>query len=92
MTDLTPNLATEVETLWLIALGLGVVVIVVVIALLTLLTKFVGDIDRGVRRVWETATRVAGNTASTWQLDAAVGAVGSLDAELAAHEEIARRT
>nr|MBA3839871.1 hypothetical protein [Thermoleophilaceae bacterium] len=40
------------KTLWLVALGMGLVVIIVVIALLTLLVKLVRDIDVGVASLW----------------------------------------
>lgn len=85
---LATTYAPEVMTLWQVALGVGAVVVVVVIALLTLLLKIVQDIDTGVRRVWETATRVAANTATTWQLEEAAVAAEALDDELRTHETI----
>lgn len=88
MTMLSTTFAPEVMTLWRVALGVGAVVVVVVIALLTLLLKIVEDIDVGVRRVWEAATRVAANTATTWQLEEAALAAEALDDELSAHESI----
>jgi hypothetical protein len=71
-------LASEHLTFWSITLGLGAVVISAVILLLTLLVQFVNDIDKNVMETWETATRVAQNTSTTWMLTQA----GSLTADL----------
>lgn len=86
---LTPLALTPTyETFWLISLGIGAVVLVVVIALLTLLLKLVRDIDVGVREVWETATRLASNTATTWQLRETAKRLDELAEEAAHHDEL----
>ncbi|MDP9021623.1 MAG: hypothetical protein M3N57_02780 [Actinomycetota bacterium] len=81
-------LVSEYQTFWMISLGIGAVVLLVVIALLTLLLRIVQQIDRGVREVWETATRFASNTATTWQLRELSHTLQSLREEMQAHEEL----
>jgi uncharacterized protein YoxC len=62
------DVAPDHATFWWITLGLGAVVIAVVIVLLSLLVALVRDIDRNVKEAWQTATRLARNTATTWML------------------------
>lgn len=81
-------LVAEYQTFWWIALGTGAVVLVVVIALLTMLLRTVQRIDEGVREVWETATRLASNTATTWQLRETAGALEEIRAEALRHDEL----
>ncbi|MBW3561740.1 MAG: hypothetical protein KY437_04510 [Actinobacteria bacterium] len=81
-------LVAEYQTFWWIALGTGAVVLVVVIALLTILLRTVQRIDEGVREVWETATRLASNTATTWQLRETAGALEEIKAEALRHDEL----
>lgn len=57
-------LATEEITFWQVTLAVGAVVIVAVIALLSLLLYLVGSIEAGVRRLWDVAQGVRGNTAN----------------------------
>jgi len=73
---------------WWVTLGLGVVIIGAVIILLTLLTSFVKDIDENVLDVWETATRVAANTATTWMLTQTGNSVHALADEVNRHVEL----
>lgn len=75
-------------TVWQIALGIGLVVVLVVIALLTLLLSIVHDIDRGVLGVWETAKRLAANTATVWQLQGTVTALTQLKEEALLHDQL----
>ena len=81
-------LASEHLTFWSITLGLGAVVISAVILLLFLLVQFVKDIDRNVRETWETATRVAQNTATTWMLTQLTSLTGDLSSEVRRHAEL----
>ncbi|HVM13975.1 MAG TPA: hypothetical protein VM287_06570 [Egibacteraceae bacterium] len=74
--------------MWSIALGIGAVVIAVVIALLTLLLRFVEDIDTGVAQVWQMATKLAANTATAWQLQGTANTVGKLKEEIRRHDEL----
>ncbi len=56
------------HTLWWITLGVGLVVAMVAIVLLQLFLNQVRRVERGSLEVWETATTVARNTATTWML------------------------
>ncbi|MGH9190293.1 MAG: hypothetical protein ACRD0Q_09720 [Acidimicrobiales bacterium] len=59
-----------------------------VILLLSLLVTFVDDIDKNVREVWDTATRVAQNTATTWMLNQTGTLTTDLRAEVQKHAEL----
>ena len=74
--------------LWWLTLGLGLVVAVVAWILLHTLYVSVKRIDSNVRGVWETATRVAANTATTWLLAATPEAVSILAQELQEHDRL----
>ena len=82
------NVASDHVQFWWITLGLGAVVISAVILLLFLLHTFVSDIDRNVREAWETATRVAQNTATTWMLNQAGSLTADLRNEVRKHAEL----
>ncbi len=75
----------EHVTIWWTTLGLGVVLVVAVIVLLSLLVSFVKDIDTNVREVWDTATRLASNTATTWMLQQTATRVEDLGNEVDMH-------
>lgn len=81
------GLAHEDVTMWWISIGMGAVVVVAVIVLLSLLITFVQDIDRNVKILWNTATRVARNTATSWMLKQTASATGALRAEAHRHAE-----
>lgn len=81
-------LATEEISLWQITLGVGGVVLVAVILLLSLLLRFVNQIDRGVNVLWDTATRFAANTATLWQLDALANTLEEVRDEARLHDEL----
>lgn len=81
-------LQSEHVTFWWITLGMGAVVIVAVIVLLSLLVSFVDDIDRNLKDVWDTATRLAANTATTWMLQQTVARTEELGAEVDRHAEL----
>lgn len=78
-------LQSEHITFWWIALGMGLVVIVAVIVLLSLLVSFVNDIDANLKDAWDTATRLAQNTSTTWMLTEADRRAGVLLEELQRH-------
>ena len=80
--------ASEHLTFWSITLGLGAVVLSAVILLLTLLVQFVNDIDNNVMEAWETATRVAQNTATTWMLTQATSLTADLRDEVRRHADM----
>jgi hypothetical protein len=81
-------LAEEHITMWWVTLGLGAVVIIAVIVLLSMLVALVDDIDVNVREVWDTATRVAANTATTWMLQQTTVRTAELDAEVQRHAQL----
>ena len=74
--------------LWWIALALGTVVVIVVIVLLSLLVSLVDDIDVRVADAWNTATRVAANTATTWMLDECAVLTNDLREEVMRHAQL----
>ncbi len=74
--------------LWWLTLGLGLVVAVVAWILLHMLYVSVKRIDSNVRGAWETATRVAANTATTWILASSPEAVRALGEELQEHDRL----
>lgn len=78
---------TDTE-LWWLALGLGLVVSVVAWILLHMLYLSVKRIDRNIQGVWESATRVAANTATTWILASTPETVSRLGKELAEHDRL----
>lgn len=81
-------LAPEEITLWWVTLGIGLVVIAVVITLLTFLIKLVNSIDTGVAELWATATRLAANTATAWQLNGTAMALEKIEDEALLHDEL----
>lgn len=81
-------LAQEHITMWWVTLGLGAVVIIAVVVLLSLLVAFVDDIDNNVREIWDTATRLAANTATTWMLHQTTVRTAELDAEVQRHAQL----
>ncbi len=82
------NVASDHVQFWWITLGLGAVVISAVILLLFLLHTFVADIDRNVREAWETATRLAQNTSTTWMLNQTGMLTAELRDELRKHAQL----
>lgn len=88
MTSVVLALAEEHITMWWVTLGLGVVVIVAVVVLLSMLIALVDDIDVNVRELWDTATRVAANTATTWMLQQTTVRTAELDAEVQRHAQL----
>lgn len=73
-------------TLWWITLAIGLAVALIAWALLHILYRAVVRIENNVRAAWETATRVAANTATTWMLAASPEAVSDLAAEAVIHD------
>ena len=76
------------KTLWLVALGMGLVVIIVVIALLTLLVKLVRDIDVGVASLWTVTKRMAQNTTGLYQLAGTASVLRALREEMVRHDRL----
>jgi hypothetical protein len=82
------DVASEHVTFWWVTLGLGAVVISAVILLLSLLVTFVDDIDKNVREAWDTATRLAQNTATTWMLNQTASLTNDLRNEIRQHADL----
>lgn len=81
-------LQEEHVTIWWTTLGLGLVVIIAVIVLLSMLVALVKDVDVNVREVWDTATRVAANTATTWMLQQTASRAEDLGNEVQRHVDL----
>jgi hypothetical protein len=82
------GLAHEHITMWWISLGIGGVVVLVVVVLLSLLTLFVGDIERGVDTILQTAGGIAGNTSKIPALGQTAELTGVLRDELGRHAAV----
>lgn len=67
---MTLSLAVASNTLWAVALAIGLVAALAVAALLTILVRTVDDIDRSAAGLLEVAGKVAANTAHIPQLQA----------------------
>jgi hypothetical protein len=81
-------LAPEVQRIWWITLGVGVLVAAVVVLLLQLLLQAVQRIERNVVALWQTATTVARNTSTTWLLGETAAALDQLKAEALRHDAL----
>jgi hypothetical protein len=79
------------QTLWWIALGLGLVVAVVAVILLQLFLNQVRRIEEAAGEIWTAGKQVARNTATTWQLSAASNRLESLEEEVGRHADLLRR-
>jgi hypothetical protein len=82
-------LPDDVLFLWWLALGIALFVVVpVVVVLLHRLLRTVGRVERSVIALWNTATTVARNTATTWQLGGTGDALDALKAEALRHDAL----
>jgi len=76
-------LPADTVTIWWITLVVGLVVAVVVVLLLQILLKEVEQLRDSVEVLWQKATTVARNTATTWLIgDTAVSVEGLRDEAL----------
>ena len=85
---MTLALQQEHITFWWISIGMGWVVIAAVIVLLSLLVSLVNDIDENLKDAWNTATRLAANTATTWQLHHTAARAQELAKEVGKHADL----
>lgn len=81
-------LPSDVQTIWWITLGIGLVVALVVVFLLHTLLREVRRIDSNVKTLWSTATMVARNTATTWQLNDTAEGLEAIKGEALRHDEL----
>ncbi len=79
---------TLIQGLSWIAVAAGLVVALVVTLLLQLLLNAVNRIERDVIELWQTATSVARNTATSWQLDETAEALDGIKAEAGRHDAL----
>lgn len=84
-------LSSEVQTIWWVTLGLGLVVAAVVVFLLQRLLRAVQKVERNVAELWATATTVARNTATTWLLGDTAEALEDTKAEALRHDALLDR-
>lgn len=77
-------------TLWWIALAVGAVVLVIAIALLQTFLTQLHKIEHGAQAIWKAGKEVAGNTATTWQLDATSKGLDALSEEALRHDAFLR--
>lgn len=93
MTDpLVLALTAGERTMWTILLVVGVVVLAVVIVLLQRLYTEVARVDDGAKAVWGSATRLARNTATTWQLGRTADALEAVEEEARRHAALLEGT
>lgn len=82
-------MSDEVLLLWWLALGLVLFVVVpVVVFLLHRLLRTVERVQNSVIALWNAATPVARNTATTWQLAGTGDALEALKAEALRHDAL----
>lgn len=89
MTALLALTDTEAN-LWAALLVAGVVVLVVVTLLLHRLLLAVRKVDEAAAAVWDSATGVARNTATTWQLGQTAAALEEVKQEALRHDALLR--
>ncbi len=77
-------------TLWASLLVAGVVVLAVVTVLLHRLLIAVRKVDEAAAAVWHSATGVARNTATTWQLGQTAAALEEVKQEALRHDALLR--
>lgn len=77
-------------TLWWIALAVGAVVLVIAIALLQTFLTQLHKIEHGAQAIWKAGKEVAGNTATTWQLDVTSKGLDALTEEALRHDAFLR--
>lgn len=78
------------ETLWWIALGLGLVVAVVAVVLLQTFLQYVRRVERDAGAIWEAGKQVARNTSTTWLLPQTSERLDELTDEALRHEAVLR--
>ncbi len=83
------DLPDDVLLLWWLSLAIALFVVVpVVVLLLHRLLRAVDRTERAVAELWRTATTVARNTATTWQLGGTGDALEALKAEALRHDAL----
>lgn len=88
--SLTLALTAAETTMWTSLLGVGAVVLVVVLLLLHRLLIAVRQLDHDAAAVWDAATGLARNTATTWQLGQTAVALDEIKQEALRHDALLR--
>lgn len=83
---MTLALETQTQTFWWATLGTGLIVAIVVVILLHALLIAVRQIEDNVKVLWQTATTVARNTATSWLLGDTADGLEKLKAEALRHD------
>jgi HAMP domain-containing protein len=83
---MTLALEPQTQTFWWATLGTGLIVAIVVVILLHALLIAVRQIEDNVKVLWQTATTVARNTATSWLLGNTADGLGQLKAEALRHD------
>ncbi len=73
---------------WWITLGVGLVVAVVAVVLLQIFLNKVRRVERGAEAIWDSATPVARNTATTWMLTQTTVRLDKLTEEALKHDAL----
>ncbi len=73
---------------WWLTLALGLVVAVVAVALLQIFLNKVRRVERGAEAIWNAATPVARNTATTWMLTQTTVRLDRLTEEALRHDAL----
>lgn len=73
---------------WWITLGVGLVVAVVAVVLLQIFLNKVRRVERGAEAIWDSATPVARNTATTWMLTQTTVRLDKLTEEALRHDAL----
>ena len=76
------------HALWWISLGLGLIVAVAATTLLQLFLNQVHRVERAAEGVWDAATPVARNTATTWMLQQTTVRLDRLTEEALRHDAL----
>lgn len=82
---------SDVTTIWWVTLGVGLIVAAVVVVLLQTLLNAVKRVERNVMTLWQTATTLARNTATTWLLGDTAEKLEDIKGEALKHDELLKR-
>lgn len=73
---------------WWLTLALGLVVALVAVALLQIFLNKVRRVEQGAQAIWDSATPVARNTATTWMLTQTTVRLDRLTEEALKHDAL----
>ncbi len=76
------------DAAWWITLGVGLVVAIVAVVLLQIFLNKVRRVEQGALAIWNSATPVARNTATTWMLTQTTVRLDKLTEEALKHDAL----